>query len=180
MHDGGAGGDPNSGSADARGEVALPKGWQELSPGEQERLRAVGRTIDEASRRLRSGQVAPALLRDLGMTAGELAGFVERYRTIFGRTREMPDRTERPGETVLDAFRLPGSGQMQSGRKVDGKLGDVTGSEKLTPDELRKLYESRAAKVSPEYRKQVEAYFRAISEAAGQTGAGKPTSRPGR
>jgi len=45
-------------------------------------------------------------------------------------------------------------------------MDDVRGSEKLSTDDVRKLYEQRAKTVSPEYRKQVEAYFRAISEAA--------------
>ena len=36
---------------------------------------------------------------------------------------------------------------------------------------------SRGANVSPEYRKQVEAYFRAISEGAGSA---TPTSQPAR
>ena len=146
--------------------MALPEGWGDLSPAEQGRLRSVGRTIDEAARRIRSGQVDAELLADLGMTAGELAGFVEQYREIFGRSKDMPERTERPTGTIRDAFQLPGRGGRQSGRGLDGGLDDVAGSEKLSPDELRKLYESRAAKVSPEYRKQVEAYFRAISEAA--------------
>jgi hypothetical protein len=33
---------------------------------------------------------------------------------------------------------------------------------------MRKLYESRKGKLSPEYRKQVEAYFRAIAEGLGE------------
>ena len=49
---------------------------------------------------------------------------------------------------------------------MDGKLDGSHGSEKLSTDEVRKLYEQRTKSVSAEYRKQVEAYFRAISEAA--------------
>ena len=64
------------------------------------------------------------------------------------------------------SFAIPGSGRTQAGRGLDGKVENVRGSEKLSIDEIRKLYEQRAKKVSPEYRKQVEAYFRAISEGA--------------
>ena len=52
------------------------------------------------------------------------------------------------------------------GRSTDKRLGDTSGMSDLTPDQIRKLYESRKAKISPEYRKHVEAYLRAISENA--------------
>lgn len=122
--------------------------------------------MSEAIKQVRQGDVAPQLLKDLGMTEGEFAAFVEKYAELFGKSRDMPDRTERPTGTVEGGFQLPGSSRLQAGQGADKDLGNVAGTEKLSPDELRKLYESRAAKVSPEYRKQVEAYFRAISEAA--------------
>ena len=53
-----------------------------------------------------------------------------------------------------------------AGRSTDARLTNTTGLSDLTPDQLRKLYESRKASISPEYRKHVEAYLRAISENA--------------
>jgi len=158
--------------------VDLPKGWQDLPAAERERLRSIGRAISEASKDLRAGEVDPALLKKIGMTKGEFAAFVEKYRDVFGESADMPDRTERPTDVVRGGFTLPGSGRLQAGKGTGKDIEGGSGTEKLTPDELRKLYESRAAKVSPEYRKQVEAYFRAISEAAGRAETPAPTTQP--
>ena len=78
----------------------------------------------------------------------------------------MADQTAKPAGTVVSSAVIPGNAQQQAGRDVDGKLDGSHGSEKLSTDEVRKLYEQRTKSVSAEYRKQVEAYFRAISEAA--------------
>jgi hypothetical protein len=66
---------------------------------------------------------------------------------------------------------------VQSGAALANQLLDVRGGEKLTPDQLRKLRESSAARVSPEYRQAVEDYFRAISEGAA---ARTPATAPAR
>jgi len=66
--------------------------------------------------------------------------------------------------TVQGSSMLPGDPRLQHGRKIDGNLENQRGTEKLSPDDLRKLYEQRAKNVAPEYRPQVEAFFRAISD----------------
>ena len=40
----------------------------------------------------------------------------------------------------------------------------LAATDKLLPDEIKKLNEAKLNKVSPEYRKEVEAFFRALSE----------------
>ena len=159
-----AGGDPNSGSRDTRDDVKEPTGPL-MSGSQQANLQSIGKLISEAQKDLRDGKVDPELLKSLGMTRDQFAAFVEKYAQRIGKVEKMKDRTARPDGTIQGAFVIPGSDRQQQGRGLDGKLEDIRGSEKLSKDEIRKLYEQRASKVSREYRKQVEAYFRAISEA---------------
>ena len=161
------GGSPNSGSRDSRDNVREPAG--PLAAGRQQgNLESLGRLISEARKDLRDGKVDPELLKSLGMTREQFAAFVEKYTQRIGKVEPMKDSTPRPGGIVRGDFVIPGSDRKQTGTGLDPKLENVRGGEKLTPDEVRTLYEQRAAKVSSEYRKQVEAYFRAISEAAAE------------
>ncbi len=134
-----------------------------ISPRQVSKLRSVGRVIGEAARRQRAGEVDPKLLKSLGMTGEQFAAFVEKYAARFGKFIVMPGRTERPGMTVKGAFSVPGFEGTQRGRGADSGVG-ASGGEGLKTDKLRRLYESPTDDVSPEYRKQVEAYLRAISE----------------
>ena len=138
---------------------------------QQDNLKALGRLIDEARRDLRDGTVDPALLKSLGMTKQQFSAFVERYNQRIGKIAKMQDTTAGPDGAIRGNLVIPGSAGTQAGRGVDERMEPVRGGEKLRPDEQRKLYEQRARKVSQEYRKDVEAYFRAISE--GQGGAGR-------
>jgi hypothetical protein len=158
-----AGGDPKSGSADKRGDVKEPQGPL-ASGGQKSNLQSIGRIISEARQDLKDGKVDPELLKSLGMTREQFAAFVEKYAQRIGKIEKMKEQTAGPDGTISGSFAIPGSDRLEDGRALDGKLEDVRGSEKLSTDEIRKLYEQRASKVSPEYRKQVEAYFRAISE----------------
>jgi len=168
-------GDTSGGSADKRGEVGEADG-SAVAPTRIADIPSVGRAIDEAQEKLRSGKVDPELLKALGMTQPQFKTFIEQYAQKYGQLKQMLDRTRRPTNTVQDAYSLPGSDRLARGQTVAGDLGQTSGAENLTTDNLRKLYESPAAKVSPEYRKQVEAYFRAISESANRP---TPTSGPG-
>jgi len=170
MHSAAGGGDPNSGSSARRGDVNAPEA-PGMTPKQAARLEAVGRVIDEARKRIRGGKVDPELLKELGMTAGQFAAFVERYQSRFSRIAKMPAGTVRPGRSVSGAFKLTGSSTLQKGRGGDEGLGDVAGAEKLPTDRIRKLRQPRLTKVSSEYRKEVEAYFRAISEGPGEAEA---------
>jgi len=160
-----AGGDPNSGSSDQRGDVKEPTGPL-ASGGQKPNLQSIGKIISEAREDLKNGKVDKDLLKSLGMTRDQFAAFVDRYTQRIGKIEKMKDETAGPDGTIRGSFAIPGSGRTQAGRGLNGKVENVRGSEKLSIDEIRKLYEQRAKKVSPEYRKQVEAYFRAISEGA--------------
>lgn len=169
------GGDPNFGSSNQRGAVDDARG-NELNAQQRAHLESLGRALDEAHKQARDNKVDPALLKDLGMTPGQFAAFVEEYRRRFGQIKKMLDQTDRPDAARQGDFALTGARTVQDGRAVDRKVG-MRGTENLTPDQLRKLYESRASKVSREYRKAVDAYFRAISEAAPRN---TPASAPAR
>ena len=54
-----------------------------FTPAEKQRIKSLGRTIDEALRRSRAGKVDTEMLKDLGMTAEQFAGFVKRYTDRF-------------------------------------------------------------------------------------------------
>gem|GEM_PF-2525163 len=143
-------------------------------------LDAIGKVISEAQNQLRGGQVDPELLKSLGMTRDQFAAFVDRYAQRIGKIEKMRDETERPEGAIRGAFSLGGSDRKASGSGVDDRLTDLRGGEKLTIDQIRKLHQQRARNVSPEYRAQVEAYFRAISEQALRDGAAAPTTQPGK
>jgi len=169
MHKGAGGGDPNSGSAADYREDDAPAGWRGLSQAQRSRLRSVGRVIRAAEMQLRRGEVAPSLLRKLEMTHGQYASLVERYTKRFERTIPRTDRTNRPGKLVANAFKLNNVAAGQRVERDRRRIGRVRGGEKLTADQLRGLYESRAARVSRDFRKHVEAYFRAISDSTSST-----------
>jgi len=118
--------------------------------------------LDEAQKQIRDGEVDPELLKKLGMTETQFTQFVKRYADAIGKIRHQlgPVNVKlAPGDIVI-----PGSDKLETGRGTDRKISDTTGHENLTPDQLRELHESRTKKVSPEYRKQVEEYYRNLSE----------------
>jgi hypothetical protein len=139
-----------------------------ISPTEQARLDALGRALEEAAKDLRDGKVDPQLLKDLGMTQEQFKNFVEEYTQKFGQVKEMLAQTQRPTESVQTGVQTPGDDKLSTGNTVDGQMG-VSGTDKLAPDDIRKLNEAKATKVSPEYRREVEAFFKALSENAGST-----------
>jgi hypothetical protein len=146
-----------------------------LSAAQVAELQSTGRALEEAQKEVRSQKTDPQLLKELGMTFPQYQAFVEAYTDRFGKIKPMLEKTQRPGEALGSAFVLPGSRELQSGKGMDDKVGNVKGGEKLTPDQIKKLFESRAAKVPPEYRSAVEAYFRAVSEG---TSTPAPTANP--
>ena len=103
------------------------------------------------------------------MTQQQLSQFVDRYKDKFEKLRKQKkdDAPVLPEEEVVRSSAVEvGGKELQKGRAVVKGLSDVTGTSKLSADDIRKLYESRKVKVSPKYRKHVEAYLRAISENA--------------
>ena len=167
--------DPSQKRGDA---VDVDGGEKPLTPQESARISSVGKVIDEAQKQLRGGDVDPALLKDLGMTPQQFRTFVEQYTQRLEKMKRDPAET--PDGRQWVGYEGPGGRTTQGGKTLDSQMLDVRGGEKLTPDQLRKLQESPTAKVSPEYRKQVEDYFRAISEGAagGIPPAGGSTPTP--
>ena len=147
-----------------------------ISPVQASQLQSLGRALDEAQKELRGGKVDDELLKQIGMTPPQYQSFVESYSQLFGKVKPLLAVTERPTATVNNAFFAPGTQQVQTGKGLDSKLG-VSGTEKLTGDQMKKLNESRAARVSPEYRKSVDAYFRSVSEGSAPP---SPASGPAR
>ena len=109
------------------------------------------------------------------MTEREFRGFVDRYNQRLARLAEDdPPAAEAGKAGPID---LPGQMRLQRGR--DSDLAGASGSEELSPEETERLYEQRVRKVSPEYRRQAERYFRALAEAdpaeaSGEEPAGDP------
>ncbi len=112
------------------------------------------------------------------MTEKEFKTFVEKYSDRIDNIRKNPDRTEIPSR-LRDPSELGGSETLQEGRGASEELTQSSGTEDLTDDQLRELYESRTSEVSPEYRKQVEEYFRAISEISTTTEEGESSEDSG-
>jgi len=122
----------------------------------------LGRVLDEAQKQIRDGEVDPELLKKLGMTETQFNQFVKRYADAIGNIRHQLGLVT--VKRVPDRIRIPGSDKLDSGRGTDRRITDTTGHDDLTPDQIRELHESRSKKVSPEYRKQVEEYYRNIAE----------------
>ncbi len=162
LHSSAGGGDPDSGSADMRGEVD-EFGGVDLPPGQRENLQSVGRIIDEADRADRAGEISDELLERLGMTRGQYAAFVDRYASRFGRLREMPRETTRPGAAVRGGTAIVGEEGLQEGEGLADDIG-LEGTNEREGDDLEGLYESRPVEVSPEFREALEAYRRAMAE----------------
>jgi hypothetical protein len=168
------GGGADTGASPKRQDADGPPAGPAISAQEQAAIASVGKVIDEAQKQLRDGDVDPKLLKDLGMTSQQFKGFVEQYTQQLDRIRRNGD--DAPAGTQQARAEGPGGKAVQAGQGLDQQVLDVKGGEKLTPDQVKKLYESRSASVSPEYRKQVEDYFRAISE--GGAGATPPPASP--
>jgi hypothetical protein len=174
MHSGAGGGDPNSGSARQRGQVDLPANLP-ISAEDRSHLESVGQVIDAAVKQRRGGEPDEKLLKSVGMSDKQYGAFVEQYAQRFGKLRPMPERTARPGSAVRDAVAVPGQEGLQKGRGSEKQVG-ATGMEGLDRDELRELVQPGAEDVSPEYRKQVEAYLKLISQ--GQEALESPAPAP--
>lgn len=105
------------------------------------------------------------------MTQQQFKTFVEEYSQKYGKVKEMLDQTQRPAKSA-GTTATPGDSRLQTGTGVSGNM-TITGTENLSPDEIKKLNEAKLNKVSPEYRKEVEAFFRSISE--NSAAASKPS-----
>ena len=159
MHTGTAGGNPSQGSSDHRCVVDEDFAALNMPPEQVQKLRSLGRLIGQARQELREGGVSPELLKQLHMSQPQFAQFVDRYALLFDRIQTAGPAGDSAQRAVV-AAPVIGQSQLQRG---SGGLG-LSGNEKLTPDQLRQLHQSHMEQVSPEYRKLVEDYFRAVNE----------------
>jgi hypothetical protein len=147
----------------------------DLSPSEARRLRSVGRIIDEADRQIRNGKIDETLLKDLGMNEAEFASFVEAYRERFDNLFDVLKATDPASGSTPEPNDLPGDPNLRRGEQAAPGVGAIRGSEKIEVDDSQELLESRRKEVSSEFRKEVEGYFRAVSD---QPVADKPATQP--
>jgi hypothetical protein len=168
---GGAASDPSKERGPMGEDVALSP-----TAVEDQELASIGRVMDEAIKQIRGGDVDPALLKDLGMTAGQFKDFVDKYSRQLALLPRKPDADPAGSQVMPKAGH--GSREVEAGANVADQLLDVRGAEKLSSDQVRKLRESRSARVAPEYRKAVEDYFRAISEGSADSTPTSPAAGP--
>jgi len=160
-----AGGNPNSGSSDRRGEVNADNEFAALTPAQRAKLDAVGRAIDHMAQDIRAGSVDPDLLEKLDMSPEQFSQFVETYRQKFDQLR-----ARRPGEgqTTIGTGRTNEAQETTAVDRGRGRNGALRagGTDPRDADDLRKLNERKLQNVSPDFRREVEAYFRAVSESS--------------
>ncbi|MFP4106493.1 MAG: hypothetical protein ACLFVU_10440 [Phycisphaerae bacterium] len=123
-----------------------------------------GRVLDEAQKQVRDGTVDAELLKKLDMTSDEYRRFVGKYSQLYNRVRDSVEKDPDAPTVVRREYTLDEPGEVREGTGTDREITDVSGGEDLTPDQMRELLENRKRRVSPEYRKGVESYLRAISE----------------
>ncbi len=166
-----AGGDPNSGSSNTRGDIQAENKQGDLTPEELAQLESLGKAIDELAREIESGQVDPKLLDKLAMTPEQLKGFVEKYTGMFDKLREKLS-SQGPPRVVRGQAAQIGQSGVQQGRGRDA--GGASGTQGMSADQMKNISDARLQQVPPEYRKQVEAYFRAVAEMRSSTPATQP------
>jgi len=98
------------------------------------------------------------------MTENGFRTFVDKYTDQYERVKRKLD--ENGNKEFRDgAIRMVGSENLKDGEKTDITGGD---HKRTGTKEDRQVREARARKVSPEYRKQLEAYLRATSKGKSQ------------
>jgi hypothetical protein len=125
-------------------------------------IEGIEKLIDEARRRLQEGSIPDDAMDELGMTEPELTQFIKKYQTEIDMYRQNRNRMQ--ARISRDIDQVEGSEVIQHGTGTSEAVRDVSGQIALEPDQIEKLRESLKTEVSPEYRKQVERYLRAMSE----------------
>lgn len=121
------------------------------------------RAVNELDRRLRAGEVDEALLKELGWTKAQAAGFIRRFKQAARPPDErdgVPSGASSRGGEV--AVRTPGDVQVRRGGSVvadlRGASGDIA-AERTRPT----LRELPPEDVPSEYRDLLEAYYREMA-----------------
>lgn len=131
---------------------------QVLMPGTAQPLKSVGEALDKARRQIKSGDIDPKLLEAMNMTAPQFKDFVEKYTAEYDKAlwknRENQKETVKASRSIDD--------DVQHG--VENKTGNVTADASVEKHRAKEDRGTLPADVSPEYRKQLEAYLRAVSE----------------
>ena len=170
---------------------ASPSGSQLLEPAEMARM------LDDLDREMRQSQPgspsspgqsgeASAARRALRRSSNQLARGLQQQRGTAGR----PQPQEQQAASMQDAQATPSmANQSGSGQLTEMAAGDATGEVRLLEADGRDVFiggwnrlrerqagevvESVRETVSPRYRRQVEQYFRGLSE-RGQDAGGAP------
>jgi hypothetical protein len=124
-------------------------------------LESIGRALSQAGRQIRDESVDPALLKKMQMNPEEFRVFVEAYQEKFDEVRHAPAGE---AERVDDGDREFGSREVQRGEGVSDTVGRVTGAEEGPSETDPKAVQQRSQTVSPEYKQDLEAYLRTVSE----------------
>ena len=116
------------------------------------------RALDD---KLKHNNVDPKLLKDLGWTERDAATWVETFKKGL-KLPDIPDDDARKD-------REPGSRDRDFGGVLirgdgTGSIGGTTSDDRmtLTPDQLRRLYESNRTDIPPQYQKAFRAYVREL------------------
>ncbi len=106
------------------------------------------------------------------MTDQQFRNFVERYTKRFKQLRQKlnGDGKKKYKEGTV---KMVGPDGLRKAKRA--RLSDVTETQVLPDEQDRELRETRSRKVPPKYLKQLDAYFRAVSEGQSKE---LPTTRP--
>jgi hypothetical protein len=126
-------------------------------------LESLGRALDAANAQIAENKVDPALLKDLNMTEPEFRTFVEQYTHVYEKAVRQAKANDTRQTLTVGQVPLPGQQEVQHGQGVGvGALQD-DGEPHSRDDE--EIGGGDKQSVSPEYRKQLEAFLRATSQA---------------
>ena len=117
-----------------------------------------------------AAQASPTVANDLNAQAQQAAR--QRQQQLNpnqGQEGQPGDPSQQPGNSST-ASNQPGNGQMPDGGRLDASEMDRLGADwgSLRERKTDEVNEGRSATVSPIYRQQVEAYFRAIAKQAAE------------
>jgi hypothetical protein len=123
-------------------------------------IETVGAVVRALEDKLRTNQVDPGLLRELGWTERDAATWVERFK----RELHLPDLAGAERPDGIEAGANPDFAGILRGGEASGGIIGGEGDERtrLSPDQIRRLYESRRNDIPPEYRRAFEEYLKEL------------------
>ncbi len=169
-----AGGDAPSGGSDAGDRVGpasseptegpdTPDAPPAAPASAEERIRTARRLLDTLTRDIAARRFNKELLEDLGWQPPTLRTFVRKYETAMSDLERAPFTGQIPLESSLD------HGAVMAGSRLPGSVGSAdTAGVETAPEIAEAIKALSDQQVSPEYRKVLEAYYRALAAASGE------------